>query len=73
MGIIIALVSFVIGTVIGLIIQLKCVSVGNLRIDQSDSTSAPYLFLELDTDVCSIICKEYVTFRVKVEDFLPHE
>ena len=46
--------------------------VGYLRVDHSDG-DGPYLFLELGTDVGTITQREYVTLRVKVEDFLPHE
>ena len=46
---------------------------GNLRVDRSDPDSPPYLFLELATDVGSVISQKYVTFKVRVENFLPHE
>ena len=49
--------------------------IGDLRVDHSDPTDAPYLFLELDagTDVNTIVRSKYATFRVKVKNFLPHE
>jgi len=42
---------------------------GTLRVDQSDP-DGPYLFLELDGNV-NVIQSEYVTFRVRVENYLP--
>lgn len=79
--------QFVIGLVIGFVIMflalfpplkasLSCGKpVGDLRVDHSDPTDRPYLFLEFDigTDVNSIIRKKQVSFRVKREDFVPHE
>lgn len=73
MKIIIALiVGLGIGLIIGLIIK-KDRPLGDLRVDQSDPTCEPYLFLELGTDIRTIMSKKYVTFRVKIENFLPHE
>ena len=78
--------KFAIGLIIGLLIGLLMIyfplkkdiarrkPIGNLRVDQSDPSDAPYLFLELDagTNVNTIIRSKYVTLRVKVEDFIPH-
>lgn len=47
--------------------------IGDLRVDQSDPDSPPHLFLELDENVPTIMSKKSVMFRVKVEDFIPHE
>ena len=47
--------------------------IGDLRVDQSDPDSPPHLFLELDKNVPAVMSKKYVVFRVKVEDFVPHE
>lgn len=65
-------IGIVIGILIGAILFRRR-PVGNLRVDHSDPTSAPYLFLELGTDVGTVIRKKNVTFKVRVEDFLPHE
>ena len=65
-------IGIVIGILIGAILFRRR-PVGNLRVDYSDPTSGPYLFLELGTDVGTVMRKKYVTFRVRVEDFLPHE
>lgn len=72
MEIIIAIVALTIGFVIGRFIPCGR-PVGSLRVDRSDPSEEPYLFLELGTDVRSVMRKKFVTFRVKVEDFLPHE
>lgn len=47
--------------------------IGDLRIDRSDPVDGPHLYLELDTNVPAVMTKKYVVFRVKVEDFVPHE
>ena len=47
--------------------------IGNLRIDRSDPADGPHLFLELDTDVPAVLSQKQVVFRVRAEDFLPHE
>lgn len=65
-------IGILIGILIGAILFRRR-PVGNLRVDHSDPTSGPYLFLELGTDVGTVIRKKYVTFKVRVEDFLPHE
>ena len=64
---------FLLGIVVGLIGALMCLagsSVGALRIDQSDPTEPPYLFLELDTPVESIMNKKRVMFRVNKKNFI---
>ncbi|MEY8573628.1 hypothetical protein AALD01_04350 [Oscillospiraceae bacterium 21-37] len=72
MEIIIALISLIIGFIIGRVLHRER-PLGDLRVDRSDPTCEPYLFLELGTDVRNIIHKKYVTFRIKVENLLPHE
>ncbi|NBH79798.1 beta-lactamase induction signal transducer protein [Clostridiaceae bacterium] len=72
MEIVVALVSFAVGVIIGRVLHKERL-IGDLRIDRSDPTSEPLLFLELDTDVRSIMCKKHVTFRVKLENFIPHK
>lgn len=65
-------VGILIGLLIGVVLSHRR-PLGNLRVDRSDPTSEPYLFLELDTDVRTIMRKKQVVFKVRVEDFLPHE
>lgn len=45
---------------------------GYLRVDHSDPSDPPLLFLELRTDVETIAKQKEVVFKVKVEDFVPH-
>lgn len=45
---------------------------GDLRLDNSDS-DGPYLFLELHKDVAALEKLDYVTLKVKREDFLPRK
>ena len=65
-------IGIVIGVLLGIVLSRRR-SLGNLRVDRSDPTSEPLLFLELGTDVRNIMNKKHVTFRVKVKNFLPHE
>lgn len=67
-------VGIIIGLVVGAIIfQRRHIPVGELRIDRSDPTSEPFLFLELYTDVRTISGMKTVTFDVLNKNFLPHE
>ena len=59
-----------IGGMVFFLICLAAKSIGTLRIDQSDPTEPPYLFLELDKPVESIIKEKYVLFRVNKKNFI---
>ena len=64
------------GFVGGMTVFLICLatrSIGTLRVDQSDPTEQPYLFLELDKPVESVINKKYVVFRVNKENFISQD
>lgn len=46
--------------------------IGSLRMDQSDPSEPPYLFLELDPDGMQKIHKyKTVSLRVRIENYLP--
>jgi len=69
-------VIFGIGIMVGIVcttILTHYKSVGSLRIDTSDSDDGPYLFLELSKDIGEIYRKKYVTFKVSLKNFIPHE
>ena len=64
------------GFVFGMVFFLICLAarlIGTLRIDQSDPTEPPYLFLDLDKPVESIIKEKYVLFRVSKKNFISQE
>ena len=64
------------GFVGGMTVVLICLatrSIGTLRVDQSDPTEQPYLFLELDKPVESVINKKYVVFRVNKKNFISQD
>lgn len=72
--------AYIIGALIGA--GLSCLAfwllrtgkvIGNLRVDQSDPSDKPYLFLELNTDISAVMRRRYVTLRVHIENFLPHD
>lgn len=75
--------GLLIGVLVGvglMLIPLKIIIVdyrpiGDLRVDRSDPNDAPLLFLELDsgTNVGTIMRCKRAVFRVKLENFLPHE
>lgn len=68
--------AMMIGVLIGFGIgkaKFRQYPIGDLRVDQSDPDSPPHLFLELDTNVPTVMAKKFVMLRVKVEDFIPHE
>lgn len=68
--------EFIIGIAVGILlgaILFHRRPVGDLRVDRSDPTENPSLFLELDTDVQLVSRKKRVTFRVRNQDLLPHE
>ena len=70
------LIIFGIGILIGFVcatIATRTKSVGSLRVDTSDPDDGPYLFLELSKDIEEIYRKKYVTFKVSLKNFIPHE
>lgn len=76
---IIFMAGFILGSIISIIFfkfsSRTSKPLGDLRVDRSDPSDSPLLFLELDTDtsVNTIINNKVVTFRVKIENFLPHD
>ena len=64
------------GFVCGMVFFFICLatrSIGTLRVDQSDPTEQPYLFLELDKPVESVINEKYVIFRVNKKNFISQD
>ena len=67
---------FLLGFMVGIVFFLICLvvrSVGTLRVDQSDPTEPPYLFLELDKPVENIIKEKYVLFKVIKKNFISQD
>lgn len=70
---------FILGCVLGTFIGGLCIGLfvkkkpcGYLRVDHSDPSDPPLLFLELETSVEHVTKQKEVTFKVKVENYLPH-
>ena len=62
-----------IGSMIGIIwtgIIFRFFIVGSLRIDRSDPSDGPYMFLELNKPVQSVTSKAYVILKVKEQDYI---
>ena len=68
MEVLLVLIGFIFGMVATLV--LLCIRAGTLRIDRSDPTEAPYLFLELDKPVESFMTKKYVLFSVCKKNYI---
>ena len=66
------LLGFMVG-IISFLVYLIVRSVGTLRVDQSDPTEQPYLFLELDKPVETVTNKKYVRFRVIKKNFISQD
>lgn len=67
---------FVLGVVVGYIVLTTVTrrrAIGSLRIDTSDPSDGPYLFLELSQDVSSIYNKKYVVLEVNTKNFISQE
>ena len=72
MEVLLVLLGFV-GGMAFFLICLAARSIGTLRIDQSDPTEPPYLFLDLDKPVESIVKEKYVLFRVIKKNFISQD
>ncbi len=72
MEVILVLTGIVLGLAISASIN-KFHAIGVLRIDKSDPTDSPYIFLEIKKDIGDIERKKCVVLKVKREDFIPHE
>lgn len=71
------LVYMLIGLVLGITLNSICFYIylrrqraGKLRIDRSDPSENPYLFLEATMSVSDISHKKYVIFQVSNENFI---
>ena len=66
------LLGFMVG-IVSFLVYLIVRSVGTLRVDQSDLKEQPYIFLELDKPVESVINEKYVLFRVIKKNFISQD
>lgn len=66
------LIGICIGVGITLIV-FRAYHVGSLRIDRSDPTDVPYMFLELSKGVGDISKKKHVVLKVNLDSYIPHE
>lgn len=68
MEVILILAGIVIGIGIAMII-FRAYFIGTLRIDKSDPTEEPYMFLELDKGIGDISSKKHVVLRVSTKNY----
>lgn len=69
----IAIIWLLVGVLIGYIFAIASsnrIAKGCLRVDNSDPTEEPYLFLELNESVRAIMKKDYVVFKVNVKNYI---
>ena len=71
MEVLLVLLGVVIG-VVGTVTYFASVSMGTIRVDHSDPTEPPYLFLEIDDGktVDTIAKQKQVLFRVLNKDYI---
>lgn len=69
------IVGLIIGTIFGFIFGAtrKQPTSGTLRIDNSDPSESPYLFVELKSDPLALKDLPYVTFEVNAENYIPRD
>lgn len=67
--VLIFIAGFLIGTGV-VLIAYRTYFVGALRIDRSDPSEPPYIFLELDNGVGDISRKKNVILKVKNENYI---
>lgn len=63
------ILGFAIGFIVACLAVLS-LKVGTLRIDRSDPTEAPYMFLEMSKDVHAVTSRKMVLLEVKNENFI---
>ena len=59
-----------VGGMVFFLICLAVMSIWTLRVDQSDPTEPPYLFLDLYKPVENFVKEKYVLFRVSKKNFI---
>lgn len=74
------MLGFSLGVLAGILIAgfsawttLRRFRVGTLRIDRSDPSDQPYMFLELARNVGDITGKKYVILNVSTKNYISHE
>ena len=73
MFILYGLIGFVIGLFTAYFLVKHIPKDGTLRVDRSDPTDEPYLFLEGIKSPYEIAQKRFVIFDVKRENYISHE
>lgn len=69
------IVGFIVGVIITSIIFHRLV-IGNFRIDNSDPSEQPYVFLEMSNKnggLQRVMNLKYVVMKVVVKDYISHE
>lgn len=71
----IIIIVFLFGMLVGIgaiSLSIRLHNVGNLRVDNSDPSEGPYLFLEIDKrlGIEDVVSKDYVILDVRRENFI---
>lgn len=65
--------GFIVGTILSLILVRMFTGSGSLYIDTSDPSEEPYVFLELDESINTILQSDYVRLKVKHRKHVSHK
>lgn len=69
-------ILFILGVFVGIVFTCARFAsrlIGNLNIDRSDPSEAPYLFCELKKPIDSFARKKYVLMQVTNRNYISHE
>lgn len=72
--------GFLIGWIVGAVVSglltsyfFRRLRIGSLRIDRSDPSEPPYIFLELSKDVGDLSNKAYAIVKVETKNYISHD
>lgn len=70
------LIALVLGILVGIAASaafFHAKTIGSLRVDRSDPSEPPYLFLEVEKNPDALKHGQVVVLRVRRENFVPHK
>lgn len=70
------LLALVLGVLVGITasaVFFRAKTIGSLRVDRSDPSEPPYLFLEVEKNPDALKHGQMVVLRIRRENLLPHE
>jgi hypothetical protein len=73
MWILLALIGGILAGIVATIAFFYAAAIGSLRVDRSDPSDPPYLFLEVEKNPDALEHGKLVVLRVKRENLISHE